>query len=95
MHGLTASHPISRPFHGQLRQQRQGPSAFVGVSWHKQNRQLGANITFDGKQQHLGYFDDELDAARAVDTAARRLRGDDAHGGRAGDRGKRRNVPSK
>jgi hypothetical protein len=32
------------------------------------------------RMQHLGNFDDEHEAARAVDTAARRLRGEDAHG---------------
>ena len=35
------------------------------------------------RMQHLGNFDDEHEAARAVDTAARRLRGEDAHGGQA------------
>ena len=32
----------------------------------------------------LGYFDDAAEAARAFDEAARRLRGDEAHGGRGG-----------
>jgi hypothetical protein len=56
-------------------------SEFVGVSWNKQNRKWKAQISHDGKQQHLGSFDDEHEAARAVDTAARRLRGEGAHGG--------------
>jgi hypothetical protein len=56
---------------------------FVGVSWRKQQRKWQAGISHDGKRQHLGYFNDEQEAARAVDTAARRLRGEDAHGGRA------------
>eukprot|EP01046_Picozoa_sp_COSAG06_P021185 COSAG06_NODE_1580_length_9031_cov_6.088894_8_plen_355_part_00 len=64
--------------------ERQGPSKFVGVSWNKQNRKWKAQISHDGKQQHLGSFDDEHEAALAVDTAARRLRGEDAHGGREG-----------
>jgi len=77
---------------------QQGPSKFVGVSWNKKDRKWEAKITHDGKQQHLGRFDDEQEAAQAVDTAARRLRGNDAHGGRAGGRGKqwhRLNFPSK
>ena len=57
----------------------------VGVSWYKSKRKWGARIHHDGKQQHLGCFDDEQEAARAVDTAARRLRGEDAHGGRVGN----------
>ena len=66
--------------------ERQGPSKFVGVGWDKKNRKWRAQIRHDGKNQHLGSFDDEHDAARAVDTAARRLRGEDAHGGRSGGR---------
>ena len=58
-------------------------SECVGVSWHKPSRKWQATIRHDGKPQHLGYFDDEHEAARAVDTAARRLRGENAHGGRA------------
>jgi hypothetical protein len=68
----------------------------VGVSWNKRSRKWIATIRHDGKQQHLGNFDDEREAARAFDTAARRLGGEDSHGGRAG--GKqwlRLNFPSK
>ena len=76
--------------------ERQGPSKFVGVSWDQRFRKWKATIRHDGTRQHLGCFDDEHAAARAVDKAARRLRGEDAHGGRAG--GKqwlRLNFPSK
>jgi hypothetical protein len=66
--------------------ERQGQSAFVGVSWFKKGYKWTAQINHDGKKQHLGYFDDEHEAARAVDAVARRLRGDDAHGGKAGRR---------
>jgi hypothetical protein len=54
-----------------------------------------ARIYHGGKRQHLGYFDDEHEAARAVDTAARQLRGEDAHGGRSGSHWLRLNFPSK
>ena len=70
-------------------------SEFVGVSLKKRTRKWGARITHDGKKQHLGSFDDEQEAARAVDTAARRLRGQNAHGGRAGTNWLRLNFPSK
>jgi hypothetical protein len=69
--------------------ERQRPSKFVGVYWDKCKRKWKAQITHDGKKQHLGSFDDEQEAARAVDTAARRLRSEDAHGGRASKTGRR------
>eukprot|EP01046_Picozoa_sp_COSAG06_P003826 COSAG06_NODE_152_length_21942_cov_4.593234_27_plen_493_part_00 len=75
--------------------ERQGPSKFVGVSWIKKDRKWVAKIRHDRKVQYLGSFDDEREAARAVDTAARRLRGDNAHGGRAGTNWLRLNFPSK
>jgi hypothetical protein len=75
--------------------ERQGPSKFVGVSWDKKNRKWITRINYDGKKQYLGHFEDEHEAARAVDTAARRLRGEDAHGGRAGNYWRRLNFPSK
>ena len=77
--------------------ERQGPSVFVGVSWHKDKRKWVAQLRHDGKRQNLGGFDDERAAARAVDTAARRLRGDEAHGGRSGGNNKwyQLNFPSK
>jgi hypothetical protein len=73
---------------------RQGPSKFVGVCWSQRDRKWMATIRHDGKRQHLGYFDDEHEAARAIDTAARRLRGEDAHGGRAGTHRHRLNFPT-
>jgi hypothetical protein len=76
--------------------ERQGPSEFVGVSWEKKRRKWKAEIYPDGKrQQYLGCFDDEREAAQVFDTAARRLRGDDAHGGRSGSKWLRLNFPSK
>ena len=60
-------------------------SDFVGVSWYKNSRQWSAQISHSGNPHQLGRFDDEQEAARAFDTAARRLRPEgEAHGGRAG-----------
>jgi hypothetical protein len=61
-------------------------SLFVGVTWHKQNTKWMARIKVPGEKdaKYLGCFADERDAARAFDTAARRARGKDAHGGRSG-----------
>jgi hypothetical protein len=53
-----------------------------------------AQIRHENKNEHLGCFDDEREAARAVDTAARRLRGKNAHGGRSGKNWNRLNFPT-
>jgi hypothetical protein len=63
--------------------EQQGPSKFVGVSWNKRERKWVAQLNHDGNAHRLGRFDDEQHAARTFDTAARRLRGEDAHGGRS------------
>ena len=49
-------------------------SKYRGVSWYKKSNQWKAEIKVAGKLEHLGYFDDEAEAARAFDTssAARR-----------------------
>jgi hypothetical protein len=75
--------------------EQQGPSEFVGVHWIKRNRKWVAVIKHDRKKRHLGLFDDEREAARVFDTAARRLRGADAHGGRSGTNRNRLNFPTK
>eukprot|EP01046_Picozoa_sp_COSAG06_P017473 COSAG06_NODE_1188_length_10329_cov_4.747875_8_plen_158_part_00 len=60
-------------------------SKFVGVCWDKRCCRWKAEITHEKQTHHLGCFDedDEEAAARAYDAAARRLRGAQAHGGRA------------
>ena len=54
------------------------------TTWFKDCRKWRACIRHDGKVKALGSFVDEAEAARAFDAAARRLRGEDAHGGRVG-----------
>eukprot|EP01045_Picozoa_sp_COSAG04_P013814 COSAG04_NODE_999_length_8849_cov_3.214286_10_plen_486_part_00 len=67
----------------QRRAARQPASRYVGVSWAKEQRRWRAEIQHEGRLQRLGTFVKEEAAARAYDDAARRLRGDKAHGGRA------------
>lgn len=51
-------------------------SKFKGVCWHKQHEQWAAAIYRGGKRCHLGYFDDEVDAARAYNNAAVAMSGE-------------------
>ena len=62
-----------------------GPtSSYVGVNWVQKSKRWQARIKPPGApRQHLGQFSTEEEAARAFDAAARRLRGDAAHGGRS------------
>ena len=66
----------------QTREAGQPSSRYNGVCWAKRERRWLASIRHEGQLQHLGYFDEEQDAARAFDEAALRLRGDQAHGRR-------------
>eukprot|EP01045_Picozoa_sp_COSAG04_P008490 COSAG04_NODE_471_length_13830_cov_4.905251_7_plen_647_part_00 len=79
----------------QRRAAGQPSSRYVGVSWRNSQRRWVVKIQHEGQDQSLGTFAEEEAAARAYDEAARRLRGDEAHGGRAGNgAGWRLNFPT-
>ena len=51
-------------------------SRFKGVSWNRSKEKWSARINFDGIQKNIGYFDNEIDAAKAYDSAAKKFHGD-------------------
>ena len=50
-------------------------SRYKGVHWNKNINKWAAQITCDKKSHHLGYFKNQLTAAKAYDKAARKLHG--------------------
>ncbi len=53
-----------------------GTSRYKGVYWERKRLKWRAHIYKDSCRIHLGYFDNEEDAACAYDQAARELFGD-------------------
>lgn len=53
-----------------------GTSKYLGVSWFKRDSNWRAWLKYNGKQIHLGYFDNDINAAKAYDQAARKYFGD-------------------
>lgn len=47
-----------------------------GVGWHKGASKYRARITLNGKEYHLGLFEDIIDAAKAYDEKAKELFGE-------------------
>ncbi len=54
---------------------RRGKSRFKGVDWSKQKGKWRARIHVEGKDRHLGFFEDEIDAGKAYDAAAKKYFG--------------------
>jgi len=57
------------------RKRAHNTSGYKGVYWYKQDKKWEAQIEIEGKNIHLGYFEDLLNAARAYDAAAIKLHG--------------------
>ena len=58
---------------------RGGTSRYKGVSWSKSNKKYAATIRCNKQRFHLGWFDDEIAAAKAYDEKARELFGEFAY----------------
>lgn len=51
-------------------------SKFMGVAWYSLSGKWRTQITFEGKVRHVGYFTNEVDAAKAYDAAALKYHGE-------------------
>lgn len=51
-------------------------SSFKGVGWSKEKKRWKARIKVNKQEKNLGYFEDEKEAARAYDRAAREAFGE-------------------
>ena len=84
LRNITFSHRVcnrpNRPSGGITRRQTK-QSVYRGVSWEektsagKRRQKWSARISHNNRNIFLGYFDDEVQAAQAYDTAAIQLRG--------------------
>ena len=64
---------------GNQQLQANTSSKYKGVSWHKRIKRWNAKIMHKGKRIHLGYFDDDIDAAKAYNAKAIELFGEYAY----------------
>jgi hypothetical protein len=46
-------------------------SKYKGVSWNKHKKKWSVQIRYDGKSKFIGFFDNEIEAAKAYDRVAK------------------------
>jgi hypothetical protein len=66
-HNLRPATPTQNSWN---RKAQKHSSKYKGVHFMKANRKWMASIRLEGKKKHLGYFENEFDAAMAYDAAA-------------------------
>jgi len=55
---------------------KRSPSKYKGVTWHKHTNKWLAQICYNRKRKSIGYFDNEITAAKAYDEAAKKYHKD-------------------
>ncbi len=60
----------------QRKTTRKTSSIYKGVNWQKHAKKWEACLRYDYGRIHLGYYDNEIDAAKAYDNKARELFGE-------------------
>jgi hypothetical protein len=53
-----------------------GSSKYKGVNYDKAHRKYRATLCHNGGKIHLGYFENEIDAAKTYDEAVKKYRGE-------------------
>lgn len=71
---------ICTPQQNQFNQRKtRGVSKYKGVSWYKNYKKWMAKIKFNGRTYNLGYFNTEIQAAKAYDEKAKEIFGEFAN----------------
>lgn len=55
---------------------KNGTSKYLGVHWHNYHKKWASKLRRYNKVIHLGYFENEIEAAKAYDIAAKKYHGD-------------------
>ncbi len=64
-----AQNTLNRPY---IFKRKNSPSKYKGVTWHKHQKKWHVTLCHNRKRKSIGYFHDEIQAARAYDKAARK-----------------------
>jgi len=66
----TASHRQNS--YNRIHFRKNSSSKYKGVSWKKRTKKWNVQICYNGKRKTIGSFDDEIEAAKAYDAAAKK-----------------------